>query len=253
MGATAWIDWELESYPKPEDLLVVPFFALFFPSVRLFLDRCVFEKLARRMIFGKGHVTLDVEAGDKRKKLNKFKESAWKCVYFSSAELLALSVTYDELWFTNTKYFWVGPGDQVWPDQKIKFARVGSVILALHDGSDVFLEVGKMSKYSGFEKIASVSFALFVLSWTVLRLIYYPFRILRSTSYEVLLTLDMEKHMVNGSIYYYLFNTLLFCLLVVHIYWWKLMFVMLLEQIRARGQIGDDARSDSESEAEHED
>jgi len=62
-----------------------------------------------------------------------------------------------------------------------RFARVGSVILALHDGSDVFLEVGKMSKYSGFEKIASVSFALFVLSWTVLRLIYYPFRILRST------------------------------------------------------------------------
>lgn len=78
------------------------------------------QKLARRLIFGKGHVTLDVEAGDKRKKLNKFKESAWKCVYFSSAELLALSVTYDELWFTNTKYFWVGPGDQVWPDQKIK-------------------------------------------------------------------------------------------------------------------------------------
>ncbi|KAG6627302.1 hypothetical protein CIPAW_15G117800 [Carya illinoinensis] len=276
MGATTWIDWELESYPKPEDLLVVPLFALFFPSVRLFLDRCVFEKLARRLIFGKGHIALDVEAHDKRKKLNKFKESAWK---------------------------W--PGDQVWPDQKMKlklkafymyaagfytysiialifwetrrsdflvsmfhhiasvilitlsyifrFARVGSIILAIHDGSDVFIEVGKMSKYSGFEKIASVSFGLFVLSWTVLRIIYYPFWILWSTSYEVLLTLDMEKHMVNGSIYYYLFNTLLFCLLVINIYWWKLMVVMLLEQIHARGQIGDDPRSDSESEAEHDD
>lgn len=78
------------------------------------------QKLARQMIFGKGYVMLDVEARGTRKKLNKFKESAWKCVYFSSAELFALSITYDEPWFTNTKYFWVGPGDQVWPDQKIK-------------------------------------------------------------------------------------------------------------------------------------
>ncbi|KAF5468904.1 hypothetical protein F2P56_013015 [Juglans regia] len=260
MGATAWIDWELESYPKPEDLLVVPFFALFFPSVRLFLDRCVFEKLARRMIFGKGHVTLDVEAGpgdqvwpDQKIKLK------LKAFYMYAAGFYTYSIIALIFWETRRADFLVSMVHHIATVILIilsyifRFARVGSVILALHDGSDVFLEVGKMSKYSGFEKIASVSFALFVLSWTVLRLIYYPFRILRSTSYEVLLTLDMEKHMVNGSIYYYLFNTLLFCLLVVHIYWWKLMFVMLLEQIRARGQIGDDARSDSESEAEHED
>lgn len=62
-----------------------------------------------------------IEAHVKRKKLNKFKESAWKCVYFLTAELLALSVTYNEPWFTSTKYFWEGPGDQTWPDQKIKF------------------------------------------------------------------------------------------------------------------------------------
>lgn len=57
---------------------------------------------------------------ERRRKINKFKESAWKCVYFLSGELLALSVTYNEPWFTSTRYFWVGPGDQVWPDQKIK-------------------------------------------------------------------------------------------------------------------------------------
>lgn len=63
---------------------------------------------------------IEVEAREKRKKLRKFKESAWKCLYFLSAEVLALSVTYNERWFKNTRYFWVGPGDQVWPDQKIK-------------------------------------------------------------------------------------------------------------------------------------
>ncbi|RVX06241.1 LAG1 longevity assurance-like 3 [Vitis vinifera] len=147
-------------------------------------------KLGRILIFGKGGQQLDVGVDEKRKKLRKFKESAWKCVYYLSAELLALSVTYDEPWFTNTKYFWVGPGNQVWPDQQINcalnssayevclaevqlvawhvlntitmriFARVGSVVLALHDASDVFLEVGKMSKYKGAETTASISFIL---------------------------------------------------------------------------------------------
>lgn len=299
------IDWQQESYPAYQDFIILPFFALFFPSVRFFLDRFIFQKLASRMIFGKGDEMLDVETSERRKKIRKFKESAWKCIYFLSAELLALYVTYNEPWFTDTRYFWVGPGDQVWPDQQIKlklkglymftagfytysifalifwetrrsdfgvsmshhvatvilivlsyifrFARVGSVVLALHDASDVFLEVGKMSKYSGAEQIASFAFILFVLSWILLRLVYYPFWVLWSTSYEVLLSLDKDKHAVAGPIYYYVFNTLLFCLLVLHIYWWVLMYRMLVKQIQARGQLSDDVRSDSEDEDEHED
>jgi len=62
-----------------------------------------------------------------------------------------------------------------------RFARVGSVVLALHDASDVLLEIGKMSKYSGAETLASISFILFVLSWVLLRLIYFPFWVLWST------------------------------------------------------------------------
>ncbi|PNY11162.1 LAG1 longevity assurance 3-like protein [Trifolium pratense] len=227
------IDFHHESYPAYEDLYLLPFFALFFPSIRFLLDRLLFEKFARRSIFGKENGKLDYQTDDRRKRINKFKESAWKCIYYLSAEVLALSVTYDEPWFTNTRYFWVGPGSQVWPDQKIKlklkavymytagfysysifalifwetrrsdfgvsmshhvatvilivlsyifrFARVGSVVLAIHDASDVFLEIGKMSKYSGAETTASTAFILFVLSWVILRLIYYPFWILWST------------------------------------------------------------------------
>lgn len=299
------IDWEAESYPAYEDYLVISLFAVFFPTVRYFLDRFVFEKIARRLIFRKEDTLKEINVDEKKKKLRKFKESAWKCVYYLSAEILVLSVTYNEPWFTNTKYFWVGPGDQVWPDQKMKlklkgmymyvagfytysifalifwetrrsdfgvsmghhvatfilivlsyiwrFARVGSVVLALHDASDVFLEIGKMSKYSGVEALASFSFILFVLSWILLRLTYFPFWVLWSTSYEVVLTLDKEKHPVEGPIYYYVFNTLLYTLLVLHIYWWVLIQRMLVKQIKARGQISDDVRSDSEDEDEHED
>ncbi|XP_024994930.1 LAG1 longevity assurance homolog 3-like [Cynara cardunculus var. scolymus] len=296
------IDFGHESFPAYEDFLLLPLFAIFFPAVRFFLDRLVFEVVGRRLIYNNGQ---DIETEERNKKIRKFKESAWKCVYYLSAEILALAVTYDEPWFTNTSYFWIGPGNQRWPHQKMKlklkalymyvggfyaysifalifwetrrsdfgvsmghhvastfliamsymfrFARVGSVVLALHDASDVFLEVGKMSKYSGAEALANFSFILFVVSWIVLRLIYYPFWILWSTSYEVLQTLDKEKEFPEGPVHYYVFNTLLFCLLVLHIYWWVLIYRMLVKQIQDRGKLSDDVRSDSESDNDHQD
>jgi hypothetical protein len=62
-----------------------------------------------------------MDEDDRRKKIRKFKESAWKCVYFLSSEILSLSITYNEPWFRSTKYYWVGPGEQVWPDQMMKY------------------------------------------------------------------------------------------------------------------------------------
>lgn len=37
------LDWERESYPAYGDFAALPFFVLFFPTVRFFLDRFVFE------------------------------------------------------------------------------------------------------------------------------------------------------------------------------------------------------------------
>ncbi|KAI3985330.1 hypothetical protein MKX01_033644 [Papaver californicum] len=146
------IDWEKESYPVYQDFLALPFFALFFPS-----------KLGRRLILGAEFQKIDIEKDDdRRKKVYKFKESAWKLIYYLSAELLALVVAHDEPWFMNTLklklkglYMYTGGfyaysifALMFWEARA--FARVGSVVLALHDGSDVFLEVAKMSKYGGF-------------------------------------------------------------------------------------------------------
>jgi hypothetical protein len=61
------------------------------------------QKVARRLIFGNGKEALDFQTEDQRKKISKFKEFPGKCVYFLSAEIFALSVTYDEPWFTDTK------------------------------------------------------------------------------------------------------------------------------------------------------
>ena len=68
---------------------------------------------------------------------------------------------------------------------------------------------------------------------------FFPFL----DSYEVVLTLDKNKHEVVADIHYYIFNTLLFTLLILHIYWWVLIVRMLMKQIKTRGMIGNDVRS----------
>jgi hypothetical protein len=37
-----WPDWEKESYPEVRDLALIPLFAIFFPTLRFFLDKFVF-------------------------------------------------------------------------------------------------------------------------------------------------------------------------------------------------------------------
>lgn len=127
-----------------------------------------------------------------------------------------------------------------------RFFRIGSIILALHDASDVFMEAAKVFKYSEKEFGASVCFGLFALSWLVLRLIYFPFWVIRSSSYYILLCLNLSDT-YHASLYY-VFNTMLLTLLVFHIYWWFLICAMIMRQLKNRGKVGEDIRSDSEDD-----
>lgn len=63
----------------------------------------------------------------------------------------------------------------------LRFFRIGAVVLALHDASDVFLEAAKVFKYSEKELGASLCFGLFAMSWLVLRLVFFPFWVIRSS------------------------------------------------------------------------
>ncbi|KAI5071202.1 hypothetical protein GOP47_0013453 [Adiantum capillus-veneris] len=299
-GATWGGGWEEEKDPYLEDFGLILAFALVFPIARFILDRFVLQRIGRKFVLGSVKHLSAAELEERQKKLVKFKESGWKCMSYLSEELLALAVTYNEPWFTDTRKFWVGPGDQVWPEQKIKtklrmlymyaggfytynifalilwetrrsdfgvsmshhvttlalivfsyvakFARVGSVVLSLHDASDVFLEIGKMTKYCGLNLIPSLALICFAVVWLLLRLIYFPFWVIRSTSYEVLETFNKEKHKKKGPIYYYVFNSLLISLLVLNMYWWVLILRVLVKQIQDRGKLGEDVRSDSEGE-----
>lgn len=91
------------------------------------------------------------------------------------------------------------------------FFRIGAIIIALHDASDVFMETAKICKYSEKEFGASVGFSLFALSWLLLRLIYFPFWIIRATRYSHSLFLPP----IYNFIYFcqcFIWHSHLFCL-----------------------------------------
>ena len=62
-------------------------------------------------------------------------------------------------------------------------------------------------------------------------------------SYQIIMTENKEKHQLEGPIYYYMFNTLLFRLLVLYIFWWVLIYRMLVKQVQDRGKLSEDVRS----------
>jgi hypothetical protein len=65
-----------------------------------------------------------------------------------------------------------------------RFLRIGSMILALHDASDLILELAKLCKYSGRELSASICFGLFAISWFFLRMVYFPFWVIKSSRWD---------------------------------------------------------------------
>ncbi|XP_068643551.1 ceramide synthase LOH2-like [Aristolochia californica] len=127
-----------------------------------------------------------------------------------------------------------------------RFFRIGSIVLALHDTSDVFMEAAKVFKYSERELAASVLFGLFAISWLILRLIFFPFWVIWAVSFEFGDFLDLSDGAV--IVLYYAYNTMLLKLLVFHIYWFKLICAMILRQLKNKGKVGEDIRSDSEGE-----
>ncbi|KAG5548149.1 hypothetical protein RHGRI_013748 [Rhododendron griersonianum] len=126
------------------------------------------------------------------------------------------------------------------------FFRIGSIILALHDASDVFMEAAKVFKYSEKELGASVCFGLFAISWLLLRLIFFPFWIIKSTSKDLCKFLRLSE--AYDMSLYYVFNTMLVTLLMFHIYWWYLIWSMIMRQLKNQGKVGEDIRSDSEDD-----
>jgi len=60
-------------------------------------------------------------------------------------------------------------------------------------------------------------------------------------SVEAIDYIDMNKR--SDFTQYYIMNTLLIMLLILHIYWWLLIWRMLMKLLQNWGKVGDDVRS----------
>ncbi|CAL9059378.1 unnamed protein product [Musa banksii] len=178
---------------------------------------------------------------------NQEMKSSLKLFYMCQCGFYVYSIAALIAWETRRKDFSIMMSHHVVTSTLIgfsyitRFFRIGTVMLALHDTSDVFLEAAKLFKYSEKEMAASLCFGLFALSWLILRLVYFPFWIIKSSSYECVQALSWMENFPTTL--YYIFNTMLLTLLVFHTYWWKLIFAMIMRQMGNKGQVGEDIRS----------
>lgn len=217
---------------------------------------------------------------DKPSTLVKFCENSWRCIYYTYSFVYGVIILWDKTWFWDIKHCWYGYPHQsvdndVWWYYMISMSfywaltasqffdvkrkdfwqmfvhhmvtlllmalswvcnlhRVGSLVLVVHDCADIFLEAAKITKYANYQKLCDTIFAVFTVIWIVTRLGFYP-RIIYSSSIEAPRILPMFPA-------YYIFNSLLILLLVLHIAWTYCILQIAYNALKA-GQMEGDIRS----------
>ncbi|KOB78804.1 LAG1 longevity assurance-like protein 6 [Operophtera brumata] len=116
--------------------------------------------------------------------------------------------------------------------------RIGTLIVLLHDWSEILLNAVKAAKYAAFQKLCDYLFAVFTVVWIVTRLGMYPFYIIWSSI--------IRAPMVMPKFPACFFNFLLCLLLVLHLYWTWLIFQVAYKAIRSGKMEGDIRSSSSE-------
>lgn len=127
------------------------------------------------------------------------------------------------------------------------FLRVGAIILLLHDACDVWMEAAKLANYAKITWASSLLFVLFASTWFVLRMLYFPFVVIKSTSAEALALLVRFGGTELNATIWAMFNVLLLVLLALHVYWFYFILLIAL-RVAFTPTDATDARSDDEDE-----
>ena len=116
--------------------------------------------------------------------------------------------------------------------------RIGTLIMAVHDVSDVFLELAKTLHYAGWNRVAEHTFTLFAVVFMATRWIIFPFWLIAST----------VRHL---TVHYYQCVGFLLALQVLHLFWGATIIRMAVKMVR-EGQVAKDDRSDVDEETDEE-
>jgi ceramide synthetase len=122
--------------------------------------------------------------------------------------------------------------------------RIGTLVLLTHDCADIFLEAAKMAKCANYQRVCDALFIIFTLLWITTRLGVYPVWIIYSTIFEAPNYVEMFPA-------YYIFNSLLILLLVLHSFWTYVILNVAYKSMVA-GQMERDIRSSSSDEVSDE-
>ncbi|KAJ8249467.1 hypothetical protein GJAV_G00235280 [Gymnothorax javanicus] len=123
------------------------------------------------------------------------------------------------------------------------YIRIGTMVMLVHDASDVLLESAKLFNYAKWEKTCNAIFVVFALVFIVTRLIIYPFWLIHCALVYPLL--DFAPFFG-----YYFFNLMLMVLQLLHLFWAYLILRMVKKFVC--GKLEGDDRSDHEEEEEEE-
>lgn len=102
---------------------------------------------------------------------------------------------------------------------------IGSLVFLVHDLSDVPIDISKLANFVKWKTTTILCFVSMVIMWVITRLIIFPFVIFRSCLIEV-----NEYVVIRGTLdpamfeaYFYPFNFLCGCLVLLHITWFLIL------------------------------
>ena len=125
------------------------------------------------------------------------------------------------------------------------FLRTGSLVMFIHENSDIFLESAKISSYVSWNFGKELFFGLFVISWVAMRLWAFSYKVL----YEIVRFGSKQLWIGNSPLFYnWTCVVLLFVLEALHIYWGGMILRMMMRKMA--GKKLQDIRSENESENE---
>ncbi|XP_036714112.1 ceramide synthase 6 isoform X1 [Balaenoptera acutorostrata] len=132
-------------------------------------------------------------------------------------------------------------------------ARVGTLVLCLHDSADALLEAAKMANYAKFQKICDLLFVMFAMVFITTRLGIFPLWVLNTTLFE-------SWEIVGPYPSWWVFNLLLLVIQGLNCFWSYLIVKIACKAI-SKGKSGKwnplhvskDDRSDIESSSDEED
>ncbi|KAL4658881.1 ceramide synthase 1-like isoform X1 [Arapaima gigas] len=133
-----------------------------------------------------------------------------------------------------------------------RYHNIGVLVLFLHDLSDILLEFTKLNVYFKSrggsyhllnDMVSTVGFISFSITWFWFRLYWFPLKVLYASIISSVQT-------VPGIPFYFFFNSLLFALLLMNIYWFLFIVQTMVKVLMGQMTEVNDLREYEEEEGQ---